>query len=124
MRLSPCRPRRVRMTMTPLAACAPYCAAADASFSTSTDSMSSGLRLGFCPMYMPSTTYSGEAAFRNVWPRMMTCAGRPGSPVAAMSTPAACPRSASSSVATCWFWSCSWRTLAVASDTSRRCCVV
>jgi hypothetical protein len=53
----PAWPRRVVITTTPFDACAPYCAAAEASLSTSTEAMSSGLMFGFCcPTYIPSTT--------------------------------------------------------------------
>jgi hypothetical protein len=114
----------VVITTTPFAACAPYCAAAEASLSTSTEAMSSGFRFGFCCRYMPSTTYSGVGLPRPICPRTITSAARPGSPEEAICTPGTRPRSASSTVATC----CSWRsapvTLDTASDTSRRCCVV
>ncbi len=53
---APARPFFVVITITPFDARDPYCAAAEASFSTSMDAMSSGSRFGFSSRYIPSTT--------------------------------------------------------------------
>jgi hypothetical protein len=116
----PAEPRRVVITTTPFDACAPYCAAAEASLRISTEAMSSGLRFGFCcPMYIPSTTYSGFGLLKPFCPRMTICAGRPGWPLAEIWTPGARPRSASSTVATFWSWMSLAATRVTAPDTSR-----
>jgi hypothetical protein len=124
MRGSPDLPFFVVMMITPLADCAPYCAAALASLSTWMLSTSSGFRLGFWRVYIPSTTYSGEVPPRKFCPRTITWLCWPGSPVDCTVTPAMRPRSASSSVPTCWSSICSALTSATASLTVARRCVV
>src|SRR5688572_26373014 len=106
-RAGPGRPRFVLITITPLAASVPYRAAADGPLTTSTDSISSGLRSltrldGAHPtshvsderlalmMRTPSTTYTGSLLSERLFvPRIRTRLGAPVSVPTSRSIPGA-----------------------------------